>query len=109
MDNCTIDANNFVKDLIYKNKVVLFGTEDCQYSKKAEEHFVEIYKHQPIKINLDKLNYSDMKFSNKNLVECLKKRSKTNVVPMIYLNGMYIGNYKNLEEKTFLKDLEIFF
>lgn len=109
MENCTIEADNFIKDLIYKTKVVLFGTEDCEYTKKAEEHFAKNYKHHPVKISLDNIDYSQMKFSKKNLVECLKKRTKTNVVPIVYINGMYIGNYKSLEEKTFLKDLEIFF
>ncbi len=53
MENCSLEANNFIKALIYTNKVVLFGTEDCKYSKKAEEHFIENYKHNPKTIFLD--------------------------------------------------------
>jgi len=110
MDKCTLEADKFIQEHIYKNKLIIFGQDNCIYTKKAEEHLIENYKHIPNKIFLEKLeNNSSLKFSKYNLIECLKKRTKTNLIPMIFLNGMFIGNFRNLEEKSFLKELDIFF
>jgi hypothetical protein len=135
MDNiCLKETDNFIKELIYKNKIIIFGKIDCDFTNKALKHFKDNYNYDPIIFNLDNNNNINIikntnknninenvlrnNIENKNLINnnnnkdfilCLKKRTKTNITPMIYLNGMFLGNYKDLENKTFLKELDIFF
>lgn len=109
MYKCTSEANDFIKSQIYRNKVNVFGSELCEFTKKTNLYFLEKYKFNPQMIIIDKMDYDTLHFKNENLIVCLKERTKSNITPMIYINGMYIGNFKSLEEKTFLKDLDIFF
>ncbi len=109
MEKCSLQADKYIKSLIYKNKVTIFSKEDCEFSQLAFQHIKENYKHESKFIPIDKLNLNELKFNKNSLIECLKKRAKTNIVPMIFIYGMPIGNYRKLEEKTFLKELEIFF
>ena len=101
MENiCTKEADEFLKELIYKNKVIIFGKKNCDFTNKAEMHFKEKYKFNPIRLDLDKeklSSESNKNFKSENLICCLKKRTKINITPMIYLNGMFLGNFKDLE------------
>lgn len=112
MENiCSKESDDYIKELIYNKKVIIFGMSDCDFTKKAKNHFNENYNFNPTIFNIDNDNDNDKNknFKKENLISCLKKRTKINITPMIYLNGMFIGNFKDLENKTFLKELEIFF
>lgn len=99
---CDRESDQMIKDLIYKNKIVIFGTSECEYSKKANNFFKQRFNNNSIQINIDEKE-------NNLLKECLIKRTRSVVVPMIYINGMYMGNYSDIQNMEYRKDLEIFF
>ena len=105
---CDKNSDEFIKNLIYKHKVVIFGYSNDEFSEKSKTFFQKNFNHNSVNILLDQL-----KFENKNeeisLMQCLKIKSKSNVIPMIFLNGMYIGNYNSLSNYEYKKDFEIFF
>jgi glutaredoxin-related protein len=108
MENkCEVSADNFIKNLIYKEKVVVFGLNDCEYTKKANEFFKENFNYLSRLVLIDQLK-EDVKLVD-NIKDCLVKRTNNNVIPKIYINGMYLGNYNNIRDKHFRKDLDIFF
>ena len=105
---CDKNSDEFIKKLIYKNKVVIFGLSHDELSEKSNTFFKEKFSHKSVNIRLDKLNFENKNEEN-SLMQCLKLKSKSNVLPMIFLNGMYIGNYNSLSNYEYKKDLDIFF
>lgn len=109
---CDEKTNELVKILIYKNKVVVFGFSQDEMTENSVNFFKNRFNHDALKVNLDKKDTDKNNISpesNDKFVECLKFRTKTNVVPMVFLNGMYIGSYKNIENMDYRRDFDIFF
>lgn len=107
MQKCDEYSNFFIKNLIFKEKVVIFNKFDCEYSKKAENLFYENFNHKPTKVNLKDLEIPTERINK--IAECLYLRTKDNILPKIYLNGMYLGNFKDVENMQYRKDLNIYF
>lgn len=99
---CDKNSDEIIKNIIYKNKVVVFGFNDDDFTKKSIQFFKEKFNHDSLSVYLDKN-------VDRKTMECLKIKSKANIVPMIYLNGMFLGNYSNLTNYEYKKDLDIFF
>jgi glutaredoxin-related protein len=97
---CDEFMDDKIKNLIYKNKVVIFGVPDDEMSVKAKDFFKLRFKFEAMDVNLMEEN---------KLVECLKKRTKTNLIPMVYVNGMFIGSYKNIVNIEYRKEFDILF
>lgn len=107
--SCDSKTDEFIKNIIYKNKVVVFGFSNDEHTNKVINFFKEKFNHNSQNIFLDgysKLN-DDIKIDN--LEVCLTKRTKNNKVPMVYLNGMYLGGWRSIENMDYRKDLDIFF
>jgi glutaredoxin-related protein len=105
--SCDQQTDLFIKNLIFKNKVVIFGLSDDEYTIRSIKFFKEKFNYENEKGNifLDKLSEDN----NLNLNECLKKRTQTNKLPMVYLNGMFIGGLRSIEHMDYRKDFDIFF
>ena len=106
---CEESVNDYIKDMIYRNKVVIFGFKDDISTNRAEEYFRKTFNHESLNIFLDSSDDKTSKTKIDILIKCLKLRTKSSIVPMIYLNGMYLGNYSNVESMEYRKDLNIFF
>jgi hypothetical protein len=105
---CDKHSDEIIKNLIYKNKVVVFGFSNDEFTKKSINFFQERYNHNTTNLFLDKLDFPNK--SEENLfLQCLSAKSKSNVVPMIYLNGMFLGHYNSLSNYEYRRDLDIFF
>jgi glutaredoxin-related protein len=102
---CQQKYDEIIKNLIYKNKVVIFGYSKDDYTLKASDFFKKEFKYSDVNtlVLLDKINESE------GIVECLKKRSKTNKAPMVYLNGMFIGGWRSVENMHYRRDFDVFF
>ena len=107
MQYCDEYSNYFIKNLIYKEKVVIFGKENCEYTKKAQIFFYETFKHKSKIVNLDTLDIPEHRINK--IAECLYLRTKDKIIPKIYLNGMYLGNYNVLSDKQYTKEFDIYF
>ena len=104
---CNPVANEYIKDLIYKNKLVLFSSnKNCLFTKKLIELFIKEFNTQAKIFYIDSIE--DVSFQQK-LKDCIVFKSRDNIVPKVYINGMYMGNHKDIEDKMFRKDLDIFF
>ena len=101
--NCDEISEKFIKNLIYKNKVVIFGDSNDEYTHKAINFFQSNFKYYKKETNvfLDKVQL--------NLPDCLIKKTGSNKTPMIFLNGMYIGGWRNVENMHYRRDFDIFF
>jgi glutaredoxin len=91
--------SDFIKNKIYKDKIVIFGAKDCKFTDKAIKLFTDNYNHTPEAIYID----------NNKLKTCLINKTKDNITPKIFINGMYAGNYSQLEMKHERNDLNIIF
>lgn len=98
---CDKQSNEFFKNLIYKNTVVIFGDKDDEYSQQSSKLFQEKFNHDAKMIDINNLN--------SNLKMCLKHRIKSNEFPIIYINGMQVGGYNKLINMDERGDLNIFF
>jgi hypothetical protein len=104
--DCDEISEKFIKNLIYKNKVVIFGNLNDDYTYKAINFFESNFKYykQETNVFLDQvqINYP-------NLPNCLIKKTGSNRTPMIFLNGMFIGGWRNVENMQYRRDFDIFF
>ena len=105
---CDKASDEFVKKLIYKKKVVIFGYKDEDFTSKSIQFFKKNYDHNSENVFLDKIK-TENKIEVQSLMKCLKTKSKSNVLPMIFVNGMYIGNYTSLSNYEYKHELDIFF
>lgn len=108
--SCDDQTDLFIKNLIYKNKIVIFGLNDEEYTSKTIKFFKDKFNYENNNGNifLDKLSeLTNNKYPNLN--ECLKIRTLTNKLPMVFLNGMFIGGLKSIEDMYYRKDFDIFF
>ena len=95
---CDEKSDKLIKDYIFKNKLVVFG--DLKGNNKVEKFFKENYKCEPIKINLNEIN---------GFIDCLVKRTGDNIIPKIFINGMYSGNYYDIEKMHMRNDMDLIF
>ncbi len=95
---CDEISDILIKSNIYKNKVVVFG--DMNGNNKVEKFFKDNYNYQPIKINIYEMN---------NIIDCLVKKTGDNIIPKIFINGMYSGQYNDIERMHMTNDLDLIF
>ena len=84
-----------LKTLVYKMKVTIYGREKCSWCSKAKNLVDKLFQSQTI----DSYEYIDYQKENLSTDE-LSKIAGTQVktVPIILLDGNYIGGYTELEE-----------
>lgn len=104
--DCDEISNQFIKNLIYKNKVVIFGQSNDEYTNKAISFFKNNFNYYNKESNIF---LDELKDSNLKIPSCLIKRTGSNKTPMVFLNGMYIGGWRNVENMQYRRDFDIFF
>ena len=102
---CDDVTNEFIKNHIYKNKIVIFGLSSCELTENLNKIFKEEYKHTSKIIYVDKLEVNDISMNS--LKDCVLLKTKDLVLPKTYVNGMYLGGYKAVREIHFRKDLDV--
>ena len=84
-----------LKTLVYKMKVTIYGREKCSWCSKAKDLVDKLFQSQTID-SYEYIDYQKENMSAKDLSEIAGTQVKT--VPIILLDGNYIGGYKELEE-----------
>jgi glutaredoxin-related protein len=100
MNKCDSKTLDFIKNKIYRNKIVIFGSEKCEATRNAMNLFVKKYNHQPEMVDVG---------DNEVLKDCLIKKTKGNVIPIVFITGMFAGSYSNVELMHERNDLDILF
>ncbi len=103
--SCQQKFDEMVKNYIYKNKVVIFGYSEDEYTIKVDNFFKKEFEY----FNPNSLIFLDKIANGKELSYCLEKRTKGNKIPIVYLNGMYIGGWRSVENMHYRRDFDIFF
>ena len=84
-----------LKTLVHKMKVTIYGREKCSWCSKAKNLVDKLFQNQTID-NYEYIDYQKQNMSVKDLSEIAGTQVKT--VPIILIDGEYIGGYKELEE-----------
>ena len=84
-----------LKTLVYKMKVTIYGREKCSWCSKAKNLVDKLFQSQTID-SYEYIDYQKQNMSAKDLSEIAGTQVKT--VPIILLDGNYIGGYTELEE-----------
>ena len=84
-----------LKTLVYKMKVTIYGREKCSWCSKAKDLASNLLQSQVVD-NYEYIDYQKENMSANDLSEIAGTQVKT--VPVILLDGNYIGGYKQLEE-----------
>lgn len=84
-----------LKTLVYKMKVTIYGREKCSWCSKAKDLASNLLQNQTID-SYEYIDYQKENMSVKDLSEIAGTQVKT--VPIILIDGEYIGGYKELEE-----------
>jgi hypothetical protein len=101
MNKCDKEMADFIRERIYKNKVVIFGGTTCKATENAINLFKENYNHTPEMVYTDNLNFR--------LKECLVHITKDNIIPKVFITGIFAGNYKQIEMNHERRDFDILF
>lgn len=80
---------------MYKMKVTIYGREKCSWCSKAKDLASNLLQNQTID-SYEYIDYQKENMSVKDLSEIAGTQVKT--VPIILIDGEYIGGYKELEE-----------
>lgn len=84
-----------LKTLVYKMKVTIYGREKCSWCSKAKNLIDKLFQSQTID-SYEYIDYQKENMSANDLSEIADTQVKT--VPIILIDGKYIGGYKELEE-----------
>ena len=84
-----------VKNLVYKMKITIYGRENCSWCSKAKDLVDKLFQSQTID-SYEYIDYQKENMSANDLSEIAGTQVKT--VPIILIDGKYIGGYKELEE-----------
>ena len=84
-----------LKTLVYKMKVTIYGREKCSWCSKAKNLVDKLFQSQTID-SYEYIDYQKENMSANDLSEIADTQVKT--VPIILIDGKYIGGYKELEE-----------
>lgn len=84
-----------LKTLVYKMKVTIYGREKCSWCSKAKDLANNLLQSQVID-NYEYIDYQKENMSADDLSKIVGTQVKT--VPIILLDGNYIGGYTELEE-----------
>lgn len=108
MKDCN-DVNAYFNNLIYKNPVVIAytpssKTENNRSYSKARQLLKDKFNQDSLMINLRQIP-----IDYEILEKCLIQKYKASFLPMIFINGMMIGNFTKLTTMDFNRDLDIFF
>ncbi len=76
-------------------KVTIYGREKCSWCSKAKNLVDKLFQSQTID-SYEYIDYQKENMSAKDLSEIAGTQVKT--VPIILIDGEYIGGYKELEE-----------
>lgn len=76
-------------------KVTIYGREKCSWCFKAKNLVDKLFQSQTID-SYEYIDYQKENMSAKDLSEIAGTQVKT--VPIIFIDGKYIGGYKELEE-----------
>jgi hypothetical protein len=93
---CNEAAKKIINDYIYKNRVVIFNDSDNE--ERIENLFLD--KHTPVVINISKFEA---------IQQCLNEKSGDNILPKVYLNGMYSGHFNEVNRINQRGDFDILF
>ena len=83
------------KNLVYKMKITIYGRENCSWCSKAKDLVDKLFQSQTID-SYEYIDYQKENMSANDLSEIAGTQVKT--VPIILIDGKYIGGYKELEE-----------
>lgn len=84
-----------LKTLVYKMKVTIYGRENCSWCSKAKDLASNLLQSQAVD-NYEYIDYQKENLSADELSKIAGTQVKT--VPIILLDGNYIGGYTELEE-----------
>lgn len=84
-------------DFISDNQIVVFGQNDCKFCDYAK-NLLRSYNKTFLFVNLHELEYGyDLK-------SYLKETFHRKTVPIIFINGILVGGFHELQNYNFLKD-----
>ena len=84
-----------LKTLVYKMKVTIYGREKCSWCSKAKDLASNLLQSRAVD-NYEYIGYQKENMSADDLSKIVGTQVKT--VPIILLDGNYIGGYTELEE-----------
>lgn len=88
-------CKEWINDIIYKHKLVVFGLQDDNYTRRSIDLFKDKFKQEAKLVFLDDDVHSS----------CFEKET----IPQIYLNGMKLGGYYRVENLCYSDNLSLFF
>jgi len=115
--HCDEKTNEYIKDIIYNNKIVIFGFTDCSDTQNLSKFFKNEYNHDSKIIYVDQIGKGNTKDNSNNntkinkesFKDCILLRTKDLILPKTFANGMYLGGYKKVQEINYRRDLDILF
>jgi len=88
---------NIVVDYISNNQIVVFGQDNCKFCDYAK-NLLRSYDKDFVFVNLHELEYgADLK-------SYLKETFRRKTVPIIFIQGVLIGGFNELQNYNFLND-----